>query len=420
MTNAVQAAHAAYALELDDADWLAQLAELIGPLLDRGRGLVAFRWRHTADHGVQPGEMTVAGGKPGDAEMLRELLANLDHRRAYLAYGAPYGYRSLSEIAQDHPTLTDLTEDSDMQRIAHDRAIVDFEMLRVDEADGRGWMFSVLRTDIGGLSEPRRQLWQRVGAHIGAGARLRLQLDDIDLDGAAAVFDGATGRLDVHDHALEPTDRRARLLELIEARREAERLASTHPHKAMNLWEGLIDGRWSLLDVIDSDGRTFTVLRENPLDVRSSMALSERERQVAYLVGRGHHVKLVAYEMGLSPSTVRSQLRSALQKLNLDDRTGLHRLVATVDNPEPNTELEDLGVLALADAPLRLPNALTDAEREVATLVYDGLSNADIADRRGTATRTVANQLASIFDKLDVDSRAGMIRRLTLVASDRS
>ncbi|MGM0556733.1 MAG: helix-turn-helix transcriptional regulator [Myxococcota bacterium] len=413
MSNAVRAAHAAYALDLDDAEWLEQLAGLIGPLLDRGRGLVAFRWRHTLEKGVQPDEMTVNGGKPGDAQMLRELLANLDRRRAYLAYGAPYGYRSLSEIAQDHPTLTDLTDDRDMQRLAHDRQVLDFEMLRVDEANGRGWMFSVLRPDMGGLAEPRRELWQRVGAHIAAGARLRLRLDDVDLDGAAAVFDGATSRLAVNDRGLEPTDRRSRLLQLIEARRDAERLADTDPQKAIDRWEGLVDGRWSLLDIVDTDGRSYTVLRENPLDVRSTMALSERERQVAYLVGRGHHVKLVAYEMGLTPSTVRSQLRSALRKLNLDDRTGLHRLVATVANPEPTTELDDLGVLALAESPLRIPDALSDAEGEVATLVYEGLSNRDIADRRGTAPRTVANQLASIYRKLGVDSREDLVRRLT-------
>ncbi len=48
---------------------------------------------------------------------------------------------------------------------------------------------------------------------------------------------------------------------------------------------------------------------------------------------------------------------------------------------------------------------LTDAEREVARLVMEGLSNAEIARRRGTSIRTVANQVASVFAKAGAGSR---------------
>lgn len=49
---------------------------------------------------------------------------------------------------------------------------------------------------------------------------------------------------------------------------------------------------------------------------------------------------------------------------------------------------------------------LTDAERDVALRVAEGQSNAAIAEARGTHVRTVANQLASLFRKLGVASRA--------------
>jgi DNA-binding CsgD family transcriptional regulator len=51
------------------------------------------------------------------------------------------------------------------------------------------------------------------------------------------------------------------------------------------------------------------------------------------------------------------------------------------------------------------PKALTRAEREVVEHVVAGRSNAQIAARRGTSVRTVANQLAAIFRKLAVGSR---------------
>jgi len=48
---------------------------------------------------------------------------------------------------------------------------------------------------------------------------------------------------------------------------------------------------------------------------------------------------------------------------------------------------------------------LTEAEIAVVHDVLAGLSNAEIGDKRGTALRTVANQVAAIFRKLGVSSR---------------
>ena len=58
-------------------------------------------------------------------------------------------------------------------------------------------------------------------------------------------------------------------------------------------------------------------------------------------------------------------------------------------------------------------DTLTEAEAEVAELALRGLSNREIADARGTSERTVANQLASVYRKLDVHSRAELAARLT-------
>jgi DNA-binding NarL/FixJ family response regulator len=48
---------------------------------------------------------------------------------------------------------------------------------------------------------------------------------------------------------------------------------------------------------------------------------------------------------------------------------------------------------------------LTDAETAIARDILSGLSNASIARKRGTAVRTIANQVAAIFRKLQVRSR---------------
>jgi DNA-binding NarL/FixJ family response regulator len=51
-------------------------------------------------------------------------------------------------------------------------------------------------------------------------------------------------------------------------------------------------------------------------------------------------------------------------------------------------------------------SALTKAERQIALDAAAGLSNQAIAKKRKRAVRTVANQLASIYRKLGIASRA--------------
>lgn len=58
------------------------------------------------------------------------------------------------------------------------------------------------------------------------------------------------------------------------------------------------------------------------------------------------------------------------------------------------------------------PTALTPSEQDVAALLLDGASNAEIARRRGTSERTVVNQVAAIFRKTNVASRVELAARV--------
>jgi DNA-binding CsgD family transcriptional regulator len=49
---------------------------------------------------------------------------------------------------------------------------------------------------------------------------------------------------------------------------------------------------------------------------------------------------------------------------------------------------------------------LSDAEMEIARCAAAGMSNVEIAARRRTSVRTVANQIVSVLRKLGVGSRA--------------
>lgn len=56
--------------------------------------------------------------------------------------------------------------------------------------------------------------------------------------------------------------------------------------------------------------------------------------------------------------------------------------------------------------------ALSHAERAVMLAILHGRSNAEIAAARGTTPRTVANQVARLFAKLGVRSRAELAARV--------
>lgn len=73
---------------------------------------------------------------------------------------------------------------------------------------------------------------------------------------------------------------------------------------------------------------------------------------------------------------------------------------------------EAFALLESGDPPPDIPFGLTKAEADVARLAVQGLSNKQIAVRRGTSARTVANQMASLFRKLGLASRPELLARL--------
>ena len=90
---------------------------------------------------------------------------------------------------------------------------------------------------------------------------------------------------------------------------------------ATRRWRPLVAARWSLLDDFDSDGRRFVVAVENATPCRAIRTeLSERERQVMTQAHLGRSDKEIAYELGLSTSTIRVLLHRAVRKLGATTR----------------------------------------------------------------------------------------------------
>jgi DNA-binding CsgD family transcriptional regulator len=254
-------------------------------------------------------------------------------------------------------------------------------------------------------TSPReRAHWQPLAAHLATAWRLRQRLSH----GTAiehltdAVFrpDGRT--VDCCAHLNGPV--RQRLREFVR-KREAERTSRTAPRE---IWPELIDGQWTLVDHFESNGhRVVVALRNTPMGA-SLCRLTEREADALAQARNGASNKEIAINMALSESSVTRLLQTATRRLNA---TLADILQFSPSDTIKCTELL-LGSTTLSmtskDTIDNWRHVLSDAENSVVSAVLRGHSNQEIAAMRGRSVRTIANQIASAFEKLGVRSRREM------------
>lgn len=92
---------------------------------------------------------------------------------------------------------------------------------------------------------------------------------------------------------------------------------------ARRLWEGLLSGRWTLLDWFDSEGRRFIIAKRSDERPHPARGLTPRERQVALYAALGQSSKAIAYELGISPSRVSALLKASMAKLGVRSKAQL-------------------------------------------------------------------------------------------------
>lgn len=103
--------------------------------------------------------------------------------------------------------------------------------------------------------------------------------------------------------------------------RQPELRASASAELADEVMRGVLNGRWAIADHFEGEERRFVIAQR--CRQGDGRALSEREREVLALAVQGHGNKAIAYELGLTPSTVATHLRRTLAKLHLESREEL-------------------------------------------------------------------------------------------------
>jgi DNA-binding CsgD family transcriptional regulator len=216
------------------------------------------------------------------------------------------------------------------------------------EPDGWAIALGAPLKEAGQRSSRDRPFWRHIAGHLQAAHRLRRKLGTAEnpplsllkegegvriewtghytkvahgseaLARPQAVLDPSGRILDAEDDARNADAREAlRTSAIALDRAKAKMLRNKNDESVLEEWRALVDGRWSLVDHFDTDGRRLLIARRNVPGTMPIPLLDERERAVLGYRIAGHPLKLIAYEMGFSMGLTSRLLKSAMNKLGL-------------------------------------------------------------------------------------------------------
>ncbi len=324
-TQVLDIVEAIYRAERSDRAWIEGILAAAAPMLDRGLGLAGFPFE------ARESGLDVPWVKPlGTPAKLRPkvLLAVLAQAREDARVAHVYR-RGVCETASeaglnDYPGWEPLAKSG----------VLDFLGINGVDTRGHGVLLGAFLPRVTRLDPQFRERLTRVAAHLGGGQRYRSIVK-----GAApeAVFSAGSKLLHAEGGATDTRARAALSRAVVALDRARGRQRRTDPDAALAAWKGLVAGRWSLVDEFESDGKRYVVARENEPASVPIAALSKREQQVVGYVAAGHSSKLIAYELGISDSTVRVLLSRAMQRLNVKTREALAaRFLEEARRPPPD------------------------------------------------------------------------------------
>ncbi|WP_350282026.1 LuxR C-terminal-related transcriptional regulator [Nitrosomonas sp.] len=402
---------AGYNLEGNDSQWLRRVLDQAAPLLGRGTNPLGWTFHCT------PTTFNLGSFSEGTPKALT-YLARMSHTLATeksldLTYRTGTVIATASELV--FPRLPDMHK---MFKNLLKSRMRDLLVINCQSGVGSGASIGVLLKETSKATDQEKRRWPQIAAHLGAAMRLRsiaaaLSLENSTIE-AVLESDG-----DVYDARGPAKDRDARAtLRAIVRRIEHSRTREGRENvdEALANWEGLVSGRWSLVDYFDSDQRRFIVAIKNDPAYPDPRGLTPRERQVAEYVGLGRSSKEIAYTLGLSESAITNCTARVQDKLGMASRTELVSFFA------PNGFRRKLAEKSISDERFLIASSslintkdfenLSEAEREITVLMIAGSTNADIAEKRGVSEYTIANQVQSIFRKLCVRSRGELVVKL--------
>lgn len=322
--DAIEIVEAAYDLTGDTRAWLTRLLECAGPRLDRGlgTGIALFDSRNAR---IDPATLVIRGLDPA---LVADMRALEDRERDSLQTIAGRPMQLMTATQALGLTVAEARSFAPMNAL---RPHGVHDVLAAFAMNPCRWWVQIV-APMPDTTRPTRgesATWGKLLAHVAAGARMR----DVLAAGPAAIEAGEailspSGAVQHAEPAAQSTGARESLRDAAKAIDRARSKARADDNEALELWQGLVSGRWSLVDWFDSDGRRFLVARRNDPELTDPRGLSLRERQVLAYAAMGHSLKMIAYTLGLSGSTVSLLRKRGMRKLGVSTHAELLALFA--------------------------------------------------------------------------------------------
>ena len=333
----------AYDVQPPEADWLARLLEVAAPIFDHGLGTtirVVERpgeggtikqgalyttsnlppdWNETALalFAFLPPELVELRTRPGTAHTYSELWSIYGELRERL--GLPGGF-------DDWAYRPNVEAIQKVASICKDTLVV-----TATDPQGRGFYIASLLPVPTTLTDAERERWKMLGAHLGSGFRLRQGLSERGVVTSSKLPGHAEAIVDPKSFRVTDASGRAKSADAMETLRDAAikvdrargRLRKSDPEESLATWWALLQGRWSLVDWFDTDGRRYVLAHPNAPNIGDPRGLTEREGQVVTYAALGESLKMISYRIGVSESTISRALDSAMHKLGVQTQAQL-------------------------------------------------------------------------------------------------
>lgn len=195
----------------------------------------------------------------------------------------------------------------------------DLMMVNVADIDRQVLSLTASQRALRPLCRADQARWRHAGSHLLSAWRLRRHFSEHAPDAQTAkarcayllntpdvVWDAADGKV-LHVNA-------------------PARLTSAPPSgsdvRARAAWLAIQQGRWTIIETVDADGRRFLVARDLGI-LTDPQALSVREQQVLIGVSGGMSNRDLADQLNLSVSTIGTHLLNVMHKLGIGRRADL-------------------------------------------------------------------------------------------------
>jgi DNA-binding CsgD family transcriptional regulator len=305
--------------------WLEHVTCALAPLLDRGDGLLCYGFDARDMNRIELDAPIFVGAGPEVWNAMQGATEGLEPRavqRTYLG-SQPFGTVAQRFVGSSRAIFSELAH-----RHYAPNGFGDLLVLHIVNADRRGCLFAAPLGRSTAASRKEITLWSRVAAHLRAGYGSSLRHGD-DVEASDAILEPSGRVLHASGFAKTPAARETLRQAALRAERARTSRARRDASRALDLWQELVAGRWTLIQRFDADGRRFLVARRNAGEVQSYVQLTPREQEITRRLLRGDSNKLIAHDLLVSESTISQHLENALSKLNVGSIGELRAVLAS-------------------------------------------------------------------------------------------